>query len=190
VGDTIMVRSLAPLPRLEEVTLLRRGSREFVTGQGPFPALIPAWLGIFFFCQAGVFAIAAIVVTSIAYQPVMFLGHPLSPDNDWMRFFGPCLFLLVLLDLGIAFLFRRLSERDKRLGVEGGLLPGELISAKLLATKGGNYLQAECRFTSPDGKIVTGRKNADKARRNLKTMPNPGAKLLILYDSDNHWQAL
>ena len=70
------------------------------------------------------------------------------------------------------------------------MLPGELISAKLLATKGGNYLQAECRFTSPDGKTVTGRKNADKARRSLKTLPTPGAKILILYDSDRLWQVL
>ena len=190
MGDTIMLRSLAPLPRLEEVTLLRRGSREFVTGQGPFPALIPAWLGMLFFGQAVLFAIAAIVITLIAYQPVLILGHPLSGQDGWMSFFGPCLFLPGLVDFGLGAYFRRAAQKERRLAAEGGLLPGELTSAKLLATKGGNYLQAECRFTSPDGKTVTGRKNADKARRSLKTLPTPGAKILILYDSDRLWQVL
>ena len=185
-----MLRSLAPLPRLEDITLLRRGSREFVTGQGPFPGLVPAWLGMLFFGQAVLFAIAAIAITLIAYQPVLFLGHPLSEQDDWMSIFGPCLFLPVVLHIGLGVYFRKAMQKERTLAAEGGLLPGELISAKLLATKGGNYLQLECRFTNPDGKTITGRKNADKARRNLKTMPSPGAKLLILYGSDSLWQVL
>ena len=190
MGDTIMVRSLAPLPRLEDVTLLRRGTREFVTGQGPFPALTPAWLGMLFFGQASLFAVAAMAITLIAYQPVLILGHPRSEQDGWMSIFGPCLFLPVVLHIGLGMYFRKMVQKERRLAAEGGLLPGELISVKLLATKGGNYLQAECRFTSPDGKTVTGRKNADKARRGLKTLPTPGAKILILYDSDRLWQVL
>ncbi|HEX3064703.1 MAG TPA: hypothetical protein VHQ39_04445 [Dongiaceae bacterium] len=190
MGDTIMVRSLAPLPRLEDVTLLRKGSREFVTGQGPFPALIPSWLGLMLFGYAALFAIAALVITVIAYQPELFLKHPLSPDNDWMRQLGPILFLPALLDLGIAFYFRRRGSGEKRFAAEAGLLPGEIISSRLRAAKGGNSLQVECRFTTPDGKVITGSKNAGKPGRSLKTPPAPGTPILILYGTDRLWQVL
>jgi hypothetical protein len=190
MGDTIMVRSLAPLPRLEDLTFLRKGSREFVTGRGPFPTLVPSWLGMMLFGYAALFAIAAIVVTLIAYQPELFLGHPLPPDNDWMRQLGPALFLPALLDLGIAFYFRNRGSGETRFAAEAGLLPGEIISARLRAAKGGNSLQVRCRFTAPDGHVITGSKNAGRVARNFKTPPASGEAILILYGDERLWQVL
>ena len=50
MGDTIMVRSFAPLPRLDEITLLREECRAFVTGQIPYPVTVPFWFIYIFLC--------------------------------------------------------------------------------------------------------------------------------------------
>jgi hypothetical protein len=189
MGDTIMVRSFTTLPRLEDVAFLRPASRYFITGRGPFPALIRPWLVMLLFGYGALFGAAAIVITAIAYQAETFLGHPLSQESDWLRLFGPILLVPAVIDLGIALCFQRLAEQRKQLAAEGGLLPGELLSAKLRAAKGGNYLQFECQFTSPQGQIIVGKRNGPPDRR-LKNAPPAGSKLLILYDSDRLWQVL
>jgi hypothetical protein len=190
MGDTIMVRSFAPLPRLEDVTFLRPDTRAFVTGEKPYPLLVPVWFPYLFVLGAVIFAAYGLYLALAAYFPTQILGHPPASNNEWMGQLAPFVFLGVLVDAGLWAYFRKLVRGDQKLGSDGGLIPGELVSAKVRAAKGGNYLQAECRFTSPQGKIVTGKKNVGRPDRSLRTPPPVGSRVLILYDNDRLWQAL
>jgi len=180
MGDTIMVRSIAPLPRLEEITFLRPDTRGFVTGGTPYPLTVPVWFPNIFIVGAAVFVAFGIYLT---------LGHPLT-GNDWMSTVGFFVLPGMLVDIGLLLFFRKLVRGDQKLGADGGLIPGELVSSKVKAAKSGNYLQAQIRFASPQGQIVTGRKNVGRPDRRLKEGPPAGSRVLILYDNDRLWQVL
>jgi hypothetical protein len=190
LGDTIMVRSFAPLPPLEDITFLRPDARAFVTGRGPFPFLTPRWVSRFMLVMAGGFAVSGLCLIAVALDPILFLSHPLAREDDWIEIMGFTLIGLAVLDVGISIFLYRLWEREARLASDGGLLPAELLSAKVRAAKGGNYLQAECRFTSPQSQAITAKKNVGRPDRRLKVAPPAGSKVLILYDSDKLWQIL
>jgi hypothetical protein len=190
MGDTIMVRSLAPLPRLEEVTFLRPDARAFVTGEGPFPYVTPRWVSRLMLIMAGGFAIVGLGFVAVAEDPVLFLGHPLAPADDWIGIFGLAMFGVAVLDVGISIFLRKLWAREAHLASDGGLLPAELLSARVRAAKGGNNLQVQCRFTSPEGTAITATKNVGRPDRRLRTAPPPDVKILILYGSDRLWQIL
>ncbi len=189
MGDTIMLRSLAKLPPLDQITFLRKESRAYVTGQGPYSPVNRPWLGFMLLGYGAAFTIAAIGVTLVGYQPMLILGHPLSPENDWMRQFGPIIFLPALGDLGLGLYFHNRARDEKRLAAEGALLPGEVVSARIRASKGGNYLQAEFQFHSPEGNPVTGTRNG-QSDRSVKSPPAPGSQVLVLYDNPRLWQVL
>ena len=104
---------------------------------------------------------------------------------------GPMVLLFAVLNVGLWFNFRNMARGQARLADEGGLLPGELLSAKIRSSKNGNYLRVECRFTSPQGKLITGKKDVGGPARYLKPTPPPsGTKVLVLYDGDRLWQVL
>lgn len=190
MGDTIMVRSFSPLPRLEEITLLRKDTRAFVTGAAPYPLSLPAWFPWFFLAGVALFAAFGIYLALASYFPDRILGHPLGPADSWMSDVVPFVLVGIVLELGIFAWFRKLIRDDQKLGADGGLIPAELIAAKVKAAKGGNYLQAECRFTSPQGRVITGKKSVGRPDRGLREGPPAGSKILILYESDRLWQVL
>ena len=190
MGDTIMVRSLAPLPRLQEITLLRPDTRDFVTGATPYPPTIPPWFPYLFLPWAVGFAGFGIYLLLATNFPTQILGRPLTGNDAWMGQLAPIVLLGVPLELGIWAWFRRFVRGDQKLRADGGLIAGELVSSKVRAAKGGNYLQAVCRFTSPQGQVITGKKNIGRPDRRLKEGPPAGSKVLILYDSDRLWQVL
>lgn len=189
MGDTIMLRSLAALPPLDQITFLRKESRAYVTGQGPFPALYGAWVGSLFFVIAAGFAIAAIGTFIFFSYPAEFLGRPIDEKDNWLRLQGLGFLVLAAIDVGLGLYYRKMAHREKRLAAEGGLLPGELVSARIRANKGGNYLQVECRFHSPGGNAVMGTKNG-RPNRSLKSPPAAGSQVLVLYDNPRLWQVL
>ena len=189
MGDTIMVRSFASLPRLEEITFLRPDTRDFVTGAKDYPLTLPAWFPYLFLLGAVPIGGLGLYCALATWFPSQFLGRPLASNDDWMIQIAPFAILLVVIEIGIFLWFRKLVRDDQKLGADGGLIPGELIASKVKAAKGGNYLQAQCRFTSPQGQVITGKKNARPDRR-LKEGPPAGSKILILYDSDRLWQVL
>jgi hypothetical protein len=190
MGDTIMVRSFAPLPRLEQITFLRPDTRAFVTGEKPYPLTVPAWFPNIFVGGAVLFAAFGIYLVLAAHYPVEILGRPATGNDEWMGPLGPFLLLGVLADIGLWAYFRKLVRGDRKLGADGGLIAGKLISAKVRAAKGGNYLQIQCQFTSPQGQVTTGKKNVARPDRRLREAPPAGATVLILYDSDRLWQVL
>ena len=184
-----MLRSLAPLPPLDQITFLRKESRAYVTGQGPFPATYRTWVASLFFIIAAGFAVTAIGTFIIFSYPTELLGRPLGDKDNWLRLQGIPFMVLAVIDAGLGFYFRKMADREKRLAAEGGLLPGELVSARIRANKGGNYLQVECRFTNAEGRQVTGKKNG-RPDRGLKSPPAAGSQVFILYDTDRLWQVL
>lgn len=190
MGDTIMVRSFAPLPRLDDITFLRTDTRDFVTGAKPYPLSLPAWFPNFFLLSVALFAAFAIYLIAATQFPQQILGRPLGFSDEWMKDILPPVLIGIVLELGIWFYFRKMIDGDRKLGTDGGLIGGELVAAKIKAAKGGNYLQAECRFTSPQGQVVTGKKNVGRPDRRLKNGPPAGSKILILYDSDRLWRVL
>ena len=185
-----MLRALAPLPRFDEITFLRKGSREFVTGSGPFPVTIVPWLGGLFLVMAAGFAVVGTGLTFAAYDPQLILGHPLPMEDDWLRYLGPALLVPAIADVGLSMLFRNIAEKEKRLSSEGGLITGELVSAWIRASKNGNYLQAECRFVPPGGKPIKAMKSVARFDPRLKSPPAAGSTILILYDNPKLWQVL
>jgi hypothetical protein len=187
--EPITVRALAPLPPLNQITFLRKESRAYATGRGPFPAVYRAWIGSLLFLVAAGFAITAIGVFMVFSYPTVFLGRPLPEKDNWLRLQGLPLLVLAVIDVGLGFYHRKMAERENRLAAEGGLLPGELLSTKIRASKGGNYLQVECRFTNAEGRQVTGKKNG-RPDRGLKSPPAAGSQVLVLYDTDRLWQVL
>ena len=190
MGDTIMVRAFASVPRLEEITFLRPNTRDFVTGGKPYPLSLPVWFPYIFLLSAATFAAFGLYLTLAAHFPTQVLGRPLASNDDWMGQIGPFVLVGVILEFGIWAYFQKLVRGDQKLGADGGLIPGELVSSKVRAAKGGNYLQAQCRFTSPQGLVITGKKNVGRPDRRLKEGPPAGSKVLILYDSDRLWQVL
>lgn len=190
MGDTIMVRSFAPLPPLDEVAFLRTDTRDFVTGAKPYPLSLPAWFPNFFLLSVALFGAFAVYLIAATQLPQQILGRPLAVNDEWMSDILPFVLVGVVLELGIWFYFRKMVDGDRKLGDDGGLIAGELVAAKVKAAKGGNYLQAECRFTSPQGQIISGRKNIGQPNRRLREAPPAGSKILILYDSDRLWRVL
>ena len=190
MGDTIMVRSFAPLPRLEEITLLRPDTRGFVTGAKDYPLSLPAWFPWFFLAGVALFLAFGIYLGLASRFPDQILGHPLGPSDSWMRDVIPFVLVGVVLELAIFAWFRKLIRDDQKLGADGGLIGGELIASKVKAAKGGNYLQVQCRFTSPQGQVVIGKKSIGRPDRRLKEGPPAGSKVLVLYHSDRLWQVL
>jgi hypothetical protein len=185
-----MLKSLAPLPPLDQITFLRKESRAYVTGQGPFPAIYRAWVGSLFFVIAAGFAIAAIGAFIVFSYPTEFLGRPLDEKDNWLRLQGLPFMVLAVIDAGLGIYYRKMAEREKRLAAEGGLLRGELLSARIRASKSGNYLQVECQFLSPGGNQVTAKKTVGRPDRSLKSPPAAGSQVLVLYDTDRIWQVL
>jgi hypothetical protein len=185
-----MLRALQPLPRLDAITLLRKGSRGFLTEGGPSPVAVGPWLGRLFLVMAGGFATAGLAVILTVLDPLLVLGRALSQQDEWLQFMGPAFLGLGLLDFGISIVFRKMAGSRKRLVEEGGLIAGELASARLRASKNGNYLEVECRFASPEGAAIAATKSIRPFDRTLKTPPPPGSKILILYAGPKLWEVL
>ena len=190
MGDTIMVRSFAPLPRLEEITFLRPDTKVFVTGQGPYPLSLPAWFPFILLLGAVPIGGLGLYNAFATWFPEQVLGRPLQASDDWMIQIAPVALVLVVVEIGMFVWFRRQIRNDRKLGILGGLIGGELVASKVKAAKGGNYLQAECRFTSPQGQVITGKKSVGRPDRRLKAGPPVSSKVLILYESDRLWQVL
>ena len=190
MGDTIMVRSFAPLPRLEDITFLLPQNRAFVTGESAMVPTYSRWVGTLFFIIAGLFILSAIGLTLAFSYPEQILGHPLPNSGPWVHFLGLPVALLGIADIGLAIYYRKKAIEEEQLAASGGLISGTVIRAKLNASKNGTNFRVECRFTSPAGKEISRAKGVGRVTRQPKTAPPAGSKVLILYDSDRLWQVL
>ena len=115
MGDTIMVRAFASVPRLEEITFLRPNTRDFVTGGKPYPLSLPVWFPYIFLLSAATFAAFGLYLTLAAHFPTPVLGRPLASNDDWMGQIGPFVLVGVILEFGIWAYFRKLVRGDQKL---------------------------------------------------------------------------
>src|SRR5437016_2981614 len=176
-----MVRSFAPLPRLDEIAFLLPQNRAFVTGNGPMAPTYSRAVATLFFVIAGFFILSAAGLTVAFNNPELLLGHPLPDEGPWIRFLGLPVALLGIVDVGLAFYYRKKARGEALLATNGGLVSGTVIRAKVRASKNGTNFRVRCRFTSPEGREVVASRSVGRFTRQPKTAPPPGSKVLILY---------
>jgi len=185
-----MVRAFASLPPLDEIAFLLPQNRAFVTGNGAMAPTYNRMVGTLFFVIAGFFILSAAGLTVAFNYPEQFLGHPLPDDGPWTRFLGLPVALLAIVDVGLAFYYRKKAKEEELLAANGRLIPGTVIRARVRASKNGTNFRVQCRFTSPEGREINATRIVGRITRQPKTAPTPGRKVLILYDSDRLWGVL
>ena len=189
--DAISFRTLGPLPSLDSVVFIHKASRDFVLGRGPFPVQHSARVRTFFRIATVVFAIVGAALTLAALGYAVASGLPLSEMNGVFLMAGPGLLLIAAIYYLFNFFIRRRAGMEKQLVERGGLLAGELVSTKFRTDdNGGTTLRVECRFTSPAGAGISGKRHFSRYDVDRKSPPAAGAKLLVVYVDDKVWEVL
>jgi hypothetical protein len=88
---------------------------------------------------------------------------------------------------GIA-LNRKTTKQFNRLEKEGVLIDGRVRSSELSYGRNGSYIKIAYEFTTPEGYLLSN--EASHNRNDLKTLPRPGTRVVVMYADKSCYKLL